>query len=79
MENDGGVLAWTPNAIYSIAANWVSTVSTALADIPIDGKATLAGGPRSVYPLWAWLAWRCGARFFLARNERDATARRHPI
>ena len=21
MENDGGVLAWTPNAIYSIAAN----------------------------------------------------------
>lgn len=44
MENGGGVLAWTPNAIYSIAASSLSTVYVALVDIPIDDKATLAGG-----------------------------------
>lgn len=45
MENEGGVLAWTPNAIYFIASSSFSTVSIALVDIPIDDKATLAGGP----------------------------------
>jgi len=51
MENEGGVLAWTPNAIYSIAASSFATASIALVDMPIGEEATLAGGPRSVYPL----------------------------
>lgn len=45
MENAGGVLAWTPSATYSIAASSLSTVSVALVAIPIEEKATLAGGP----------------------------------
>lgn len=45
MENAGGVLAWTPSAIYFIAASSFSTVPIALVDIPIGGKAALAGDP----------------------------------
>ena len=44
MENGGGVLAWTPNAIYSIASAHCPRWSIALVDIPIDDKAALAGG-----------------------------------